>query len=104
MHLIVSVLVIALLRYAAAGQVGTVAGMVMDDHHKPVVGATVTLIAPTGSYHTFTDGDGRFVIVGVLVETYTIRVHEAGFHDCMLSEVGAINEQIQDIGKIELQR
>lgn len=87
---------------ARAGDTGIIAGVVVDGDKKPVAGASVTLSGPTGRYHTVTDRRGRFSIVGVYVDTYTIEIGKPGCVDVSMAGAYATGDEIQDIGKVVL--
>ena len=66
--------------FAAGGQTGNLNGSVINaDTGKPIAGATVDAVSPTGSYKVVTDANGRFGIVGMIVDTYTLSVEAQGF-------------------------
>lgn len=88
--------------HAAGGQRGTFAGVVDTANNQPVAGATVTLTAPTGRYTATTDASGKFRVLGVGVDTYTIRVSKPGYADAVIPNVDALGDQTQDVGTIVL--
>ncbi len=66
--------------FAVGGVTGNVSGSVTDAASKaPVVGANVTLAAPSGTYRSRTDANGRFTFNGVNVDSYTLTIESQGF-------------------------
>jgi len=64
---------------ACAAQTGRISGVVTDDKKAPVSGAAVTITSPTGTFTTKTDARGRFELVGVALDTYTVSVERPGY-------------------------
>lgn len=90
---------------AAGGQTGNVSGTVIDAQTKaPVVGAAVTLAAPSGTYAAKTDGRGFFSILGVSVDTYRLSVERQGYETLMQSGVTVIGDQTLELGSVALQK
>jgi len=59
----------------AAADTGSIVGVVVDaETGKPVAGAVVRAVAPTGHYEAHTDARGQFTLVGVAVDTYNVTV------------------------------
>ncbi len=63
----------------AQSQTGIIEGKVVDQQNAVLPGATVTLTGPRGSQTTVTDPEGVFRFVGVLPDTYTVKVELASF-------------------------
>lgn len=59
---------------------GTVVGVVTGNG-KPVAHAQITISSPSGIYHATTDARGRFSVLGIVADTYTVLAHASGFHD-----------------------
>jgi hypothetical protein len=87
---------------AYADDTGIVTGRVLDNDHKPVAGASVTLSAPSGSYRTVADRRGWFRFFGVYVATYTVRIRKESRVDLVVFDIDAVPGQMQDIGELEL--
>jgi hypothetical protein len=64
---------------AAEATTGTIAGTVVDDRNAPVPNARVTAASPSGRYATSTGASGRFAILGVTPDSYTVSVEAHGF-------------------------
>lgn len=70
---------------AAAGTTGKIAGQVVDKQKKPVIAATVAVVAqPFGA---FTNAEGRFNILNVPPGTYDLRVSRVGFKPYLLTGI-----------------
>ncbi|MBV8490550.1 MAG: carboxypeptidase regulatory-like domain-containing protein, partial [Candidatus Eremiobacteraeota bacterium] len=84
---------------AAGGQFGNLAGSVADATTKaPIAGASVTAVSASGRYSTVTDGGGRFSILGMVVDTYTITVVAKGYETLSLPGQTLTGDQTTDIG------
>ena|ERR1700761_272825 len=88
--------------HAAGGQRGTIAGIIIDANKQPVAGASITLVSPSGRYSAKTDGNGKFRVMGVDVDTYDVRVHKDGYADADMPGVDAVGDETQDVGTITL--
>jgi len=58
---------------------GSIQGSVRDVHGAPIAGAAIAARAPSGRYDATTDGAGRFVILGVVPDTYAVRAEARGY-------------------------
>jgi hypothetical protein len=90
--------------FAAGGTSGVITGHVVDAGGQAVAKADVTLRSPSGRYSAHTDDRGRFIIVNVPVDSYTLDVHKDGFRDRSLADVELIGDQTADVGNIGLTR
>ena len=74
------VLVIPFERAGAAELVtGAILGTVSSTTRSPIANARILAFAPSGRYTGTTDAGGRFTILGVAPDTYTVRVEASGF-------------------------
>ncbi len=90
---------------AAGGQTGNVSGVVVDAaSHAPLANASVSLAAPSGSYHARTNGHGFFTILGVAIDTYTVSVALGGYESAVQNGVTIVGDQTVELGTIALQR
>ncbi|MGP6158520.1 MAG: carboxypeptidase regulatory-like domain-containing protein [Vulcanimicrobiaceae bacterium] len=64
---------------AAEATTGAIIGSVSDASGKPVAGARIAAASPSGTYSATTDARGRFSILGVVSDTYTISAEAPGF-------------------------
>ncbi|MEO6990309.1 MAG: carboxypeptidase regulatory-like domain-containing protein [Candidatus Baltobacteraceae bacterium] len=86
---------------AAGGQIGSLSGTVVDASTRaPLANATVAAVAPTGNYHTKTDGAGHFSIVGMIVDTYVVSVQAEGYDPITLPGVTVQGDQTVSLGSI----
>ena len=66
--------------WALAGTTGGIAGVVKDSNSgAPIAGARVQAVAPSQTVNTTTDAGGRFIILSLAPDTYTITVSKAGY-------------------------
>ncbi len=65
--------------FAAELTKGAILGSVRSVTGSPVPGATVTAISPSGRYSAAADSSGRFVIMGVVPDTYTVTASAASY-------------------------
>jgi hypothetical protein len=86
--------------FAAGGQTGIIRGTVVDASNAALTGADVTLVAPTGRYTARTDGRGKFVLVGVLADTYTLTIRKDGTVRVSQPGVGVLGDNTVDLGTI----
>ena len=74
------VLAISFERAGAAELVtGAILGTVSSTTRSPIANARILAFAPSGRYTGTTDAGGRFTILGVAPDTYTVRVEASGF-------------------------
>ena len=64
---------------AAEATTGVISGIVWDSAGKPLEGVRVSVAAPSGRATTTTDLRGRFTILGLATDTYTVSVQAPGF-------------------------
>jgi hypothetical protein len=65
---------------ALAGTTGVLEGTVSDNGTgKPIAGATVSAVSPSGSFSGVTDAHGFYAIMNMLPDTYTVSVSANGY-------------------------
>jgi hypothetical protein len=64
---------------AAEATTGVIVGTVTDQTGRPLANASVTAASPSGTYATTSDARGRFVIPGIVPDSYTISAELRGF-------------------------
>ena len=79
-----------------------VRGSVADASGNAVSGADVTLNGPNGRYTAHTDGRGKFSLLGVLSDTYTLTVRKDGAVKISQPNIGVTGDQTLDLGTIRL--
>jgi hypothetical protein len=75
---------------------------VVDAGNAPAAGADVVLNGPMGRYTAHTGTSGKFTLVGVLADTYTLTVHQGGVLKISQPGIGVIGDQTVDLGTIVL--
>ncbi len=63
---------------AAEATTGSIMGSVTGNN-VPIANAHVSIAAPSGSYTATTDVRGRFTVLGIVADTYTVSVEAPGF-------------------------
>ena len=86
--------------FAAGGQTGVIRGTVVDASNAALSGADVMLAGPAGRYTAHTDGHGKFVLIGVLADTYTLTVRKDGTVRISQPGVGVVGDDTVDLGTI----
>src|SRR5579863_4170478 len=83
---------------ASAGTTGSIGGTVLStENGAPVAGATVVATSPSQTSTTSTDASGRFTILSLAPDTYTIAVTKAGFSPNSTTGVSIFADQIQNV-------
>lgn len=75
---------------AAEATTGSIVGTVSDTSGKPVSGARVAVASPSGRAGATTDARGRFTILGLVADTYTVSVQATGFRSVSQSGVNVL--------------
>jgi hypothetical protein len=65
--------------WALAGVTGNLAGTVRDNTGAPVAGATVQVVSPSQQASATTDAGGRFTLLSLAPDTYTVNISKAGY-------------------------
>ncbi len=82
---------------AAESTTGIIRGTVLTTAGVPVAGAAITAAAGAGTYHGATDPHGRFVLVGVSPDTYTVSAQAVGFDAGVVAGVTVLPAQSQQL-------
>jgi hypothetical protein len=89
--------------YAAGGQTGNLSGQILDnDSSAPISGATVAAVSPSGSGSSKTDGQGRFSILGLPVDTYTVSVEAQGYEAYAQTGITVTGDQTLALGSVKI--
>ena len=72
---------------AAESTTGTIYGTVADQSGRPLAKVAVAAASPSGTYTTTTDARGRFAILGVVADSYTISAELTGFQSVRRADV-----------------
>ncbi|MBV9718179.1 MAG: TonB-dependent receptor [Candidatus Eremiobacteraeota bacterium] len=82
---------------ARAGTTGTITGVVVSTTQAPVAGARVVATSPSQTSIVTTDASGRFALLSLAPDTYTISASKAGFDTAALTGVSVFADQVQTI-------
>ncbi len=89
--------------FAAGGVYGSLSGTVVDaTTHAPIAGATIVAASPSQRFTGVTDSQGRFSIIGVGVDTYTVSITAAGHEQLSVTGVTVLGDQTNTIGTVTL--
>ncbi len=80
-----------------AGTTGTVSGVVTDESHAPIAGASVTATSPSETVTVTTDAGGHYAFVSLAPDEYTIAVQKSGFDNVSLSGVAVFADASQTV-------
>ncbi len=84
---------------AQAGTTGILNGVITDNATgKPIAGATVTAVAPSGTFSSVTDAHGYYAIQNMIPDTYTVSVSANGY--TAISQPGVFVQQ-DDIARFD---
>ncbi|MBV9438965.1 MAG: TonB-dependent receptor, partial [Candidatus Eremiobacteraeota bacterium] len=81
----------------AQSTTGNIGGTVIDETGKPVAGATVNAASPSQTGTARTDPSGRFTILSLAPDTYTITVQASGFQAFTQPGVTVVATQTQTL-------
>lgn len=82
--------------YAAEATTGSITGTVTANA-RPLAGAAIVLSAPSGRYTARSDERGRFAVLGIVPDTYSIAVTANGFEPVSESGVVVLPGQTQHL-------
>jgi hypothetical protein len=80
---------------AAEATTGFIVGTVIATSGAPIANAAVTAASPSGRYSVVTDSRGRFLILGVVPDTYIISAEAAGYQASTQNDVRVLSGQQQ---------
>jgi hypothetical protein len=92
------VLALALVRplSATAGTTGNLSGVVVDTSSgAPLAKATVTAVSPSQTESATTDSQGRFTLLSLAPDTYTITAQEPGYDAASVQGITVLADQTQ---------
>ncbi len=93
-----AVLVLASVCIAAplrAGTTGSLTGTLNDASGAPLVGAKLTVVSPSQSATTLSDGSGRFTFLSLAPDTYTLSGELQGYDTVSISGITIFADQSQ---------
>jgi hypothetical protein len=82
---------------AAESTTGIITGTVTSAAGKPIAHATITAVSQSGRYTAVSDMQGRFVVLGVVPDSYVITAEATGFAAATQSEIPVLTGQQQKI-------
>ncbi len=83
--------------WALAGTTGGLSGVVTDEKGAPVVAATVSVAAPSGTSTTTTDASGHYVFLNLAPDTYTVSVKKDGYNPVSQGGVTVFADQTHTV-------
>jgi hypothetical protein len=81
----------------AQSTTGNISGIVVDANGKPVSGVTVTAVSPSQTATATTPASGRFTILSLTPDTYTVSVTPSGYAPFSLAGVTVQATQTVDV-------
>src|SRR5579872_2504307 len=89
--------------YAAGGVQGNLTGMVEDaSTGKPLADVHVAAQSPSGSFSGTTDAGGRFTLLGLPADTYTVSFTKNGYDSVSQPGVAVFGDETDSIGTIRM--
>jgi hypothetical protein len=89
--------------FAAGGSNGNIHGSLIDGTSKAAItGAKVGIASPSGSFTATTDGNGRFSVDGLPVDTYILTIQAQGYDVYSQAGVTILGDQTVDLGQIAI--
>src|SRR5580700_2709551 len=82
---------------AFAGTTGAITGVVASTTGGPAAGASITAASPSQTVTVTTDASGRFSMLSLAPDTYTIEASKAGFETSTITGVSVFADQVQTI-------
>jgi hypothetical protein len=83
--------------WALAGTTGNIAGTITDSKGVPIAGVQVQAVAPSGNRTATTDAGGRFTILSLGPDTYTISLTKSGYQPYSYPGVVVFADQTQQV-------
>jgi hypothetical protein len=80
-----------------AGTTGAITGIVVSAAGAPIAGARVTAESPSQTLAVTTDASGRFSMLSLAPDTYTIEASKTGFETVAVTGVSIFADQVQTI-------
>ena len=82
---------------ATAGTTGSVTGLVTSASGAPVSDARVVAVSPSQTATVTTDASGRFALLSLAPETFTITISKQGFETDSLTGISVFADQVQTL-------
>src|SRR5580700_9375262 len=81
----------------SAGTTGAITGLVASSTGAPIDGVRVTVSSPSQTVTETTDASGRFSMLSLAPDTYTIEASKTGFETAAITGVSIFADQVQTI-------
>jgi hypothetical protein len=82
---------------ANAGTTGSLTGTVVTTTKAPIAGAHIVAVSPSQTATVETDAAGRFAMLSLAPETYTITVSKSGYDTTSLTGISVFADQLQTL-------
>src|SRR5580698_907488 len=82
---------------AAESTTGAILGNVLTATGKPIAGAHVLAVSPSGRYAATTDSSGRFSLLNITPDTYSVSSDAAGYSTATRDGVTVLAGQTQSV-------
>src|SRR5665213_3397164 len=83
--------------WALAGVTGNIAGVIKDASGAPIAGVQVQAVAPSETRSATTDSAGRFTMLSLTPDTYTINLTKATYGPASYAGVVVFADQTQQV-------
>jgi hypothetical protein len=80
-----------------AGTTGSISGLVVAASGAPIAGAVVVATSPSQTATVTTDASGRFSLLSLAPDTYTIAASKSGFESAQITGVSVFADQLQQM-------
>ncbi|MBV9057517.1 MAG: TonB-dependent receptor [Candidatus Eremiobacteraeota bacterium] len=80
-----------------AGTTGAITGIVASSTGAPIAGARVTAVSPSETAAVTTDAAGRFSMLSLAPDTYTIQASKSGYETASLTGISIFADQVLTI-------
>jgi Carboxypeptidase regulatory-like domain/TonB dependent receptor/TonB-dependent Receptor Plug Domain len=82
---------------ALAGTTGSITGVVVSSAGAPIAGARVVAVSPSQTATVTTDAGGRFAMLSLAPDTYTITASKSGFETSSITGISVFADQVQTL-------
>ncbi len=80
-----------------AGTTGAITGIVVTSAGAPIAGVRVTAVSPSESLAVTTDASGRFSMLSLAPDTYTVQAEKSGYETTAMTGISVFADQVQTI-------
>jgi hypothetical protein len=80
-----------------AGTTGSMTGVVLSTAGAPISGVRLAAVSPSQTATVITDASGRFAMLSLAPDTYTITASKSGFETSSLTGVSVFADQVQTL-------